>query len=64
MLRPTLFSHRKLEAPVTSLATSAFIATLGWSRATFVEFVTDERMETLLGCHPAQRRLPVHQPGS
>jgi transposase len=28
-----------------------FIATLGWSRATFVEFVTDERMETLLGCH-------------
>ena len=24
---------------------------LGWSRATFVEFGTDERMETLLGCH-------------
>ncbi len=30
---------------------SVFIATLGWSRATYVEFVTDERMETLLGCH-------------
>jgi len=30
---------------------AVFIATLGWSRATFVEFVTDERMETLLGCH-------------
>ncbi len=30
---------------------AAFIATLGWSRATFVEFVTDERMATLLGCH-------------
>jgi transposase len=26
-----------------------FIATLGWSRTTYVEFVTDERMETLLG---------------
>ncbi len=30
---------------------SVFIATLGWSRATYVEFVSDERMETLLGCH-------------
>lgn len=30
---------------------SVFIATLGWSRATYLEFVTDERMETLLGCH-------------
>ena len=30
---------------------SVFIATLGWSRASYVEFVTDERMETLLGCH-------------
>ena len=28
-----------------------FIATLGWSRATYVEFVADERLETLLGCH-------------
>jgi transposase len=30
---------------------SAFIATLGWSRAAYVEFVSDERLETLLGCH-------------
>jgi transposase len=30
---------------------AAFIATLGWSRATYVEFVNDERLETLLGCH-------------
>jgi transposase len=30
---------------------SVFIATLGWSRATYLEFVTDERLETLLGCH-------------
>jgi len=30
---------------------SVFIATLGWSRAAYVEFVTDERLETLLGCH-------------
>jgi transposase len=30
---------------------AVFIAILGWSRATFIEFVTDERMETLLGCH-------------
>jgi transposase len=30
---------------------AVFIATLGWSRAAYVEFVTDERLETLLGCH-------------
>ena len=30
---------------------SVFIATLRWSRATYVEFVIDERLETLLGCH-------------
>lgn len=30
---------------------SAFIATLGHSRATYVEFVEDERLETLLACH-------------
>jgi transposase len=30
---------------------AVFIATLGWSRATYVEFVNDERLETLLGCH-------------
>lgn len=28
-----------------------FIATLGWSRATYVEFCDDERVETLIGCH-------------
>jgi transposase len=30
---------------------SVFIATLGWSRVSYVEFVDDERLETLLGCH-------------
>jgi transposase len=30
---------------------SAFVATLGFSRASFVEFVTNERLETLLTCH-------------
>ena len=30
---------------------SVFIATLGWSRAAYVEFVDDERVETLIGCH-------------
>jgi transposase len=30
---------------------SAFVATLGYARASFVEYVTDERIETLLGCH-------------
>ncbi len=30
---------------------SALLATLGWSRAAYVEFVSDERLETLLGCH-------------
>jgi transposase len=29
---------------------SAFVATLGFSRATFVHFVTNERLETLLDC--------------
>src|SRR5260370_33142846 len=27
---------------------SMFFATLGWSRASYVEFVTDERVETLI----------------
>ncbi len=30
---------------------SAFMATLGYSRVSFVAFVTDERLETLMGCH-------------
>jgi transposase len=29
----------------------AFVATLGFSRATYVEFVADMRLETLLACH-------------
>jgi transposase len=27
------------------------VATLGWSRAAYIEFVSDERLETLLSCH-------------
>lgn len=30
---------------------AAFVATLGCSRATYVEYVTDERIETLIACH-------------
>ena len=30
---------------------SAFIATLGYSRASYVEFVTDETLSTLIRCH-------------
>lgn len=30
---------------------SAFIATLGFSRACYVEFVTDEKLQTLIRCH-------------
>ena len=30
---------------------SAFVATLGWSRYTYVEFVTNERFDTLKVCH-------------
>ena len=30
---------------------SVFVATLGWSRAAYVEFVTDERVETLIAAH-------------
>jgi transposase len=30
---------------------SVLVATLGWSRAAYVEFVTDERLETLLAAH-------------
>jgi len=30
---------------------SAFVATLGWSRYCYVEFVADERFDTLKGCH-------------
>jgi len=28
-----------------------FIATLGWSRAAYVELCDNERVETLIGCH-------------
>ena len=30
---------------------SAFVATLGYSRAAYIEYVTDERIETLVACH-------------
>src|SRR5438067_1354239 len=30
---------------------SLFVATLGWSRASYLEFVEDERVETLIACH-------------
>src|SRR5215472_8490551 len=30
---------------------SVFVATLGWSRAAYVEFVTDERVESLIEAH-------------
>lgn len=30
---------------------SVFVATLGWSRAAYVEFVADERLETLIAAH-------------
>ena len=30
---------------------SLFVAKLGWSRAAYVEFVEDERVETLIACH-------------
>jgi transposase len=30
---------------------SVFVAALGWSRASYVEFVTDERVETLIAAH-------------
>ena len=30
---------------------AAFVATLGYSRAAFIEYVTDERVETLVACH-------------
>ena len=30
---------------------AAFVATLGYSRASYVRFVTDERLETLINCH-------------
>ena len=30
---------------------SAFVATLGFSRASYVEYVSDEKIETLIACH-------------
>jgi transposase len=30
---------------------SVFIATLGWSRAAYVELIESEWLETLLSCH-------------
>jgi transposase len=39
---------------------AVFVSTLGWSRAAYVEFVTDEWLETLPGCH--ERLLPANPP--
>lgn len=30
---------------------SAFVATMGYSRASYVEYVSNEKIETLLACH-------------
>nr|WP_167749958.1 DDE-type integrase/transposase/recombinase [Sulfurospirillum diekertiae] len=30
---------------------SAFVATMGYSRASYVEYVNNEKIETLIGCH-------------
>jgi transposase len=30
---------------------SAFVATMGYSRASYVEYVTDEKVDTLINCH-------------
>jgi transposase len=32
---------------------SVFVAVLGYSRTVYVQFVTDERLETLMACHEA-----------
>ena len=32
---------------------SAFVAVLGYSRMAYVQFVSDERLETLMACHEA-----------
>lgn len=37
--------------PARPFAVVAFVATLGYSRASFVEFVTSEKLETLITCH-------------
>jgi transposase len=38
-----------IEFPKDNL--SAFVATLGYSRVSYVEYVTDEKVETLISCH-------------
>lgn len=38
-----------IEFPKDNL--SAFVATMGYSRASFVEYVSDEKLETLIACH-------------
>ena len=40
---------------------SVFVATLGWSRAAYVEFVTDERVESLIEAHE-KRLFGVRRP--
>jgi len=46
----------RLQSDFTSIRRGAeclsmSITTLGWSRATYAEFIGDERLETLLSCH-------------
>ena len=40
---------------------SVFIATLGWSRAAYVEFIEDEWLETLLAAEGESRRVRVRE---
>jgi transposase len=49
-------SGRQMQADWATVGRGAgrlcvFVATLGWSRAAYVEFCTDERIETLIRCH-------------
>jgi len=37
---------------------SAFVATMGYSRASYVEHVTNEKIETLLACHMNEFDIP------
>jgi transposase len=43
---------------------SVFVATLGWSRAAYVEVVVDERVETLMACHEHAILVFAGQPAS
>ena len=53
----TRWPRNPLDSVLANRPLYAFCATLGYSRASYVEFVTDMKVGTLIDCHAANITL-------